>query len=102
VSSECGDMAVATKRVIAGEAVWGVVWDEPQAPGDSGFTCWSWPDQVEFRESNDGHEITDSEAESVAEQHGAVCVHCLVDAHPEAGVLLDRARREPAREATVE
>jgi hypothetical protein len=98
-------IAVATQRVIAGEPVWGVVWDLPQTPNDSGFTCWSWPDEVEFRERDalfGDAEMTDAEAAALAEQHAAVSVRSLIDEHPGVGRLMDQARTDPDHQATVE
>ncbi len=77
-------MAVATVRVIQGARVAGARWDAPLAGElrDSGFSVWSAAD-------DDLADLSDVELKA---QLAAVCLHCLIDAHPEAGVLLDRTR----------
>ncbi len=79
-----GLMVVATVRVIEGARVAGARWirPSPDEPRDSGFSVWCAAD-------DDLGDLSDLELEA---QLKAVCVHCLIEAHPEAGVLLDRAR----------
>jgi hypothetical protein len=62
-----------------------VRWDYPESdPSDSGFSCWSNEDNF------DGLSDQQIEARLTTE-----CLHCLIEEHPEAGALLDRASEAP-------
>lgn len=68
-----------SKTVLEGALITGVLWENPVADTDSGFRCWS--------EADD--ELDD---ETYANSRCLVCLHCLIEEHPEAGALMDRAR----------
>jgi hypothetical protein len=63
-----------------GEPIWALRWDEPEDERDSGFTVVSEQDVLT---STDGFE--------------PVCVYCLLESYPEAGALMDEARRTTGR-----
>jgi hypothetical protein len=85
-------MCVASVTVVAGARVSGVRWDEPLDDAlDSGFSCWSNEDNFDAL----------SEDEFTA-RLATTCLRCLIEHHPEAGVLLDRARDAPDHIALAE
>jgi hypothetical protein len=65
------------QRVLAGDPVVEVLSFEPVDPSDSGFLCFAAADARE------------PDVDALA----TVCLHCLIERHPEAGRGLDEARR---------
>lgn len=78
---EHGTNCVTSQTVLDGAPVTGVLWQEPLDATDSGFRCWSAADE----------ELDD---ETYQKNRAIVCLHCMIDTHPEAGSLMDRARIE--------
>jgi hypothetical protein len=78
-----GSLCIVTASVASGAPVHGVMWNEPVAVADSGFICWAEGDGID----------PEREEPPSPDLFVTACVHCVVNSHTEAGVLLDRARR---------
>ncbi len=81
-----GTFCTISQTVLDGAPVIGVLWQEPVHETDSGFRCWSAADD----------ELDD---ETYQKNRSLVCIHCVIETHPEAGILMDRARVEGFAEA---
>jgi hypothetical protein len=68
---------VVGRRVLAGDPVVEILSFEPVDPSDAGFVCFAAADARE----------PDVDALET------LCLHCLIELHPEAGRGLDEARR---------
>ena len=76
-----GDLWIVTATVAAGAPVFAVSWMEPTTPKDSGYLCWAKDDDIDLAGPPPSLDFLVT-----------ACLHCLIDGHTEAGVLLDRAR----------
>ena len=72
-----GTLCCVGQRVLAGDPVVEVHKFAPVDPSDSGFLCFAADD------------VREPDPDTLA----PVCLHCLIESHPEAGRGLDEARR---------
>jgi hypothetical protein len=82
-------LCIVDRAVADGAAVWHVVYGDPVEAADSGFVCLSDDVAVETLDNGERRPVPPDDLDELV----AVCVHCLVDAHPEIGVGLDEAQR---------